>query len=147
MRLTLFAAAAGCCGVLAVAGCGGGSSKKQASTPATTPAPTPAPVHKQTTTASSGGGAKATTISESEFKLTPSTAKVGAGAVTVTAKNDGTIMHNLVIQGNGVSKKTAQLQPGSSGVLKVNLKPGTYQMYCSVPGHKQSGMKGTIVVK
>lgn len=145
MRFPLFTAAVGCCGAIALAGCGGGSSNKSASTPATTPAP----VQKQKTktTTPSGGGAKAATISETEFKLTPSTAKVGAGAVTVTAKNDGTIVHTLEIDGNGVEKKTGMIQAGSSAVLKVNLKPGTYEMYCTIPGHKQSGMKGTIVVK
>jgi uncharacterized cupredoxin-like copper-binding protein len=146
MRVPLFATAVGCCGVLAVAGCGGGggSSSKQASTPATTPAP----AQKQTTTsASTGGGAKSTTISETEFKLTPSTANVGSGAVTVTAKNAGTTVHNLEVEGKGVEKKTADLQPGSSGALKLNLKPGTYEMYCAIPGHKQSGMLGKVVVK
>jgi plastocyanin len=144
MRIPLFAAAVGCCGVLAVAGWGGGggsSSSSQASTPATTPAPAQKP------TSSSGGGAKTATISETEFKLTPSTASVGSGAVTITAKNAGTTMHNLEIEGNGVEKKTANIQPGSTASLKLRLKPGTYEMYCTIPGHKQAGMKGKVVVK
>jgi uncharacterized cupredoxin-like copper-binding protein len=145
MKVPLFAAAVGCCGVFAVAGCGGGggsSSSSQASTPAKTPA---APAQKQTSTSS--GGSKAATVSETEFKLTPSTANVGSGAVTITAKNDGTTMHNLNVEGKGMEKKTANLQPGSSASLKLNLKPGTYEMYCSIPGHKQAGMLGKVVVK
>jgi uncharacterized cupredoxin-like copper-binding protein len=31
--------------------------------------------------------------------------------------------------------------------VTVNLKPGTYTFFCSVPGHEQGGMKGTLVVK
>jgi plastocyanin len=145
MKVSVFATAVGCCGVLAVAGCGGGNdNNNQASTPASTPAP----AQKQTTTtAAGGGGAKAATISETEFKLTPSTANVGSGAVTVTAKNDGSIPHTLEVEGNGVEKKTGMIQAGSSAALKLNLKPGTYEMYCTIPGHKQSGMLGKVVVK
>ncbi len=143
MKVPLFAAAVGTAGVLAVAGCGGGSdNSKQASTPATTPTP----AQKQKTTPATGGK-KAATIGETEFKLTPSTANVAAGAVTITAKNAGTTVHNLEVEGKGVEKKTADLQPGSSGTLKLNLKPGTYEMYCAIPGHKQSGMVGKVVVK
>jgi uncharacterized cupredoxin-like copper-binding protein len=140
MKFPLFAAAAASCGVLVVAGCGGGDNKKQSSAPATTP---PAQAPAQTT----GGGAKTTTIDESEFKLSPKDATVGSGAVTITAKNAGTIVHNLEVEGKGVEKKTANLQPGSSATLKLNLKPGTYEMYCTIPGHKQAGMEGKIVVK
>jgi uncharacterized cupredoxin-like copper-binding protein len=129
--------------VLAVAGCGS-SSKKTASTPST-PATTSAPTQTQTTPAPKGGGTL--TVGETEYKLNPSNPTAKAGAVTVTAKNDGTITHNLEVQGNGVEKKTADLQPGSSGSLKLNLKPGTYQIYCAIPGHKQLGMKGNLVVK
>ena len=40
-----------------------------------------------------------------------------------------------VVQGGGDSKFTA------------NLKPGSYTFYCTVPGHEQAGMKGTLTVK
>jgi plastocyanin len=142
MKFPLIAAAATSCGVLAVAGCGGGNDNKESSAPATTP-----PAQTPAKTTAPGGGAKAVTIDESEFKLAPKDANVGSGAVTITAKNVGTTVHNLEVEGKGVEKKTANLQPGSSGALKLNLKPGKYEMYCSIPGHKEAGMEGTIVVK
>jgi uncharacterized cupredoxin-like copper-binding protein len=130
---------------LAVAGCGG-SSKKSASTPATTPATTstPTPTQTQTTPAPKGGGTL--TIGETEYKLTPSKATAKAGAVTVVAKNDGAIVHTLEVEGNGVEKKTGDIQSGSSASLKLNLKPGSYKMYCTVDGHRKLGMQGTLVV-
>ena len=61
-------------------------------------------------------------------------------------KNDGKIEHDLVIQGNGVDEKTPTIEPGKSATLKVDLKPGTYDVYCSIPGHKQAGMDVKLTV-
>ena len=36
---------------------------------------------------------------------------------------------------------------GGTSKVSVNLKPGTYTFYCSVPGHEAGGMKGTLTVK
>jgi uncharacterized cupredoxin-like copper-binding protein len=36
---------------------------------------------------------------------------------------------------------------GGSKSLALNLKPGTYKFFCSVPGHRQAGMEGTLTVK
>jgi uncharacterized cupredoxin-like copper-binding protein len=35
---------------------------------------------------------------------------------------------------------------GGSRTLTLTLKPGTYTFYCSVPGHRQGGMEGTLAV-
>ncbi len=143
MRYPMIAVALVSSGALAVAGCGGGS-KKSASSPASTPAPDP------TTTSAAppaAAGAASLTIGETEYKLTPSQGNAKAGSVTITAKNSGAIVHSLEVQGNGVTQKTGNIQAGSSATLKVNLKPGTYQMFCPIDGHRALGMKGTIVVK
>jgi uncharacterized cupredoxin-like copper-binding protein len=133
--------------VLAIgaAGCGGDDNNDNgaASTPASTPA-APTTSTQASTPATAGGGA--VTISETEFKLAPKDATAKAGKVTIEAKNDGQIVHNLEVEGNGVEKKTADLQPGSNGKLALNLKPGKYEMYCAIDGHRASGMEGTITV-
>ena len=134
--------------VLAIgaAGCGSddNNDNSSASTPASTPAPTTS-TSATSTPAAAGGGT--VTLGESEFKITPKDATAKAGKVTLDVKNDGAIVHNLNVEGNGIEeKKTADLQPGSSGKLTVDLKPGKYEMYCSIDGHRASGMEGTITV-
>ena len=135
--------------VLAIgaAGCGSDDNNDNgsASTPASTPAAPTTSTSATSTPAAAGGGT--VTLGESEFKITPKDATAKAGKVTIDVKNDGQIVHNLNVEGNGsAEKKTADLQPGSSGKLTVDLKPGKYEMYCSIDGHRASGMEGTITV-
>jgi uncharacterized cupredoxin-like copper-binding protein len=43
--------------------------------------------------------------------------------------------------------EVSELDPGASGALKLNLKPGKYILYCNVPGHYMAGMWTTFSVK
>jgi len=43
--------------------------------------------------------------------------------------------------------KSDLLNGGDSTTVTVNLPAGTYTFYCSVPGHKEAGMTGTLVVE
>jgi uncharacterized cupredoxin-like copper-binding protein len=36
---------------------------------------------------------------------------------------------------------------GGKSTVTADLKPGTYEFYCPVDGHKAAGMKGTLTVK
>lgn len=88
-------------------------------------------------------------IKESEFKLDPSNVTLDKpGTYIFKARNIGTFTHALEIEGNGVEAKTSELDAGSSGKIKVELKkPGIYEMYCPVDGHRIAGMEGKITVK
>jgi len=69
-----------------------------------------------------------------------------AGNVTITMTNMSPLAHNVTIaQGSTVLGATPTFQ-GASKTLTLNLKPGTYTFYCSVPGHRQAGMEGTLTV-
>lgn len=70
-----------------------------------------------------------------------------AGQVTIESKNDESIGHNIAIEGNGVSQAGQVVQGGATSKISVNLKPGTYTFFCSVPGHRQGGMEGKLTVK
>ena len=146
MRRSHFAAVG--LAVLALAAAGCGDDDEGSDSPATTPATTPAPTATTPGTSTpAAGGAATVKIGETEYKLSPASATAKAGSVTFEATNDGKIPHDLEIEGNGVEKKTETLEPGSTGKITVDLKPGTYEMYCSIDGHKDLGMKGEVTVR
>jgi uncharacterized cupredoxin-like copper-binding protein len=97
---------------------------------------------------SSSGGAGGVKISETEFKLDPSSAKVDkAGKATFKVTNNGKIVHALEVEGPGEEAETDSIDPGKSATLTVDLsKAGTYEMYCPIGNHKAMGMEGKVVV-
>ncbi len=138
-------------GLLALAGCGGSSTKSETTTttaPATTPATTStaAPAGGS----SSGGGSSLSLSAASGGQLEYSTKSLSAsaGKVSIDFSNSSPLGHNLTIESS--SGQTVGATPtfqGGSKTLSLNLKPGTYKFFCSVPGHRQAGMEGTLVVK
>lgn len=86
------------------------------------------------------------TATETEFKIALPSSSITAGSYSFDVKNDGKIEHDFVIKGNGVDEKTPTIGAGESATLKVDLKPGTYDVYCSIPGHKQAGMDLKLTV-
>jgi uncharacterized cupredoxin-like copper-binding protein len=110
---------------------------------------TQATTTESTTTAATTTTASAptrVTATETEFKIALPQTTVAAGAYAFTVKNDGNIEHDLVIKGNGVDEKTPNIAAGESASLEVDLKPGSYDVYCSIPGHKQAGMDLKLTV-
>ena len=101
-----------------------------------------------TTTGGGGGGAaQKVAVTEKDFKIELPSTSLKAGAYEFDLKNDGPSQHDLVVSGPGVSNaKTAVIGGGSTATLKVTLKAGEYELYCSVPGHKQLGMDVKIKV-
>lgn len=70
-----------------------------------------------------------------------------AGKVSFRVENGGKEQHAFEIEGNGVHQSTQLLSGGSTASLDVDLKPGTYTVYCPVKGHKEKGMKTTVTVQ
>jgi uncharacterized cupredoxin-like copper-binding protein len=84
-----------------------------------------------------------------EFAFNPKEVTVRAGEVTFVVKNDGSIEHNFVIEDS--SKKTvaqiAVVGAGKTEELKVTLRPGAYTTACTLPGHREAGMWGSLRVQ
>lgn len=87
------------------------------------------------------------TVSGSEFAFSPSeiSAKVGQ-PVKLTFKNTGKFPHNLTITELNVQSKT--IQPGEEDTITFTPeKTGSFTFICTIPGHADRGMKGTLKVE
>ena len=76
------------------------------------------------------------------YQFKSATAK--AGKVTVESKNAASVPHDIALQGG---PSGSVVSGGGVSKFTANLKPGSYTFYCTVPGHEQAGMKGTLTVK
>lgn len=134
---------------LALVACGGGSDNSSSTTETT---------GEGKTSESAGGagreegGGGSTLKFEADpggqlaFTTTDATAK--AGQVTIDFTNPQALPHDVKIESKGGEEigGTETVAEGSDSAT-VNLKPGTYTFYCSVPGHREAGMEGTLTVK
>ncbi|MDQ7848922.1 MAG: cupredoxin domain-containing protein [Armatimonadota bacterium] len=84
-----------------------------------------------------------------EFKWTPKDVTAATGEITFNVVNKGTVEHNFVIEDakGKVLKEVDAILPGKSVQVRVTLKAGKYVIVCTVPGHREAGMVGTLSVK
>lgn len=102
--------------------------------------------------AACGGGTAATTtggpikLTLTEFKYSTPTIELKADdKATLELTNAGTVEHDFTLDAAGLK---VLIQPGKSATRTLGpLKAGTYEIFCSVPGHKEAGMKGQLIVK
>ena len=105
-----------------------------------TPAPPSSPATKATT------ALKLAANPEGQLSYNTKQLSAKAGPVTITMANMSPVEHNVtIVQGSTVLGATPTFQGGSRS-LTLKLKAGTYTFYCSVPGHRQAGMEGTLTV-
>jgi mono/diheme cytochrome c family protein len=70
-----------------------------------------------------------------------------AGQLEINSKNEASIPHDIAVEGNGVNEKGETVQDGGVSTVDVTLKPGKYAFYCTVAGHREGGMEGTLTAK
>ncbi len=111
---------------------------------------TVAPVTQTGREAASGSGTsslKDEADPQGQLAYTTRNLSASAGKVTINFTNASPLMHNMTIaQGTKVLAATPTFQGGTK-TLTLNLKPGTYVFYCSVPGHRAAGMEGKLTVQ
>jgi uncharacterized cupredoxin-like copper-binding protein len=87
-------------------------------------------------------------ITAREFSYEPNQFSAKAGETTLAVKNAGAIDHDLTIE-DAKNKTVTQGNPFAAGrtmEVKVKLEPGTYSIFCSMPGHREAGMSATLKV-
>jgi plastocyanin len=107
-----------------------------------------------TNTESSGGGAasgggetlKIAADPSGALKFDKSSLTAKAGKVTIVMDNPSSLPHAVEIEGQGIEAKGDTVTKGGVSKAGAKLKPGNYEFYCPVDGHKAAGMKGTLTV-
>jgi plastocyanin len=80
------------------------------------------------------------------LSFTKSVLHAKAGHVTITFANPAPEAHNLTVGRGALTLGATPTFQGGAKTLSLNLQPGTYQFFCTVPGHRQGGMQGTLIV-
>jgi plastocyanin len=132
------------------AGCGGDDSSSSGSSGSSSGG-------TQSNTTSSSGGASSGSAGGNVLKIAAdpggalkfdkTSLSAKAGKVTIVMTNTSSLPHAVELEGGGVEKKGAVITGGGSASrVTAKLKPGKYEFYCPVDGHKAAGMKGTLTV-
>jgi plastocyanin len=87
---------------------------------------------------------KAIVISATNARFSATTLTVDHGTVTVDFTNNDLFWHTFTVPALGVDIRTPV--KGHSQV-SFNAPPGTYEFFCTIPGHKQIGMRGTLIIQ
>ena len=84
-----------------------------------------------------------------EYSFDPAAVVVrGAGRLTLTLRNEGSLAHNLkVVRGGEQVGGTPSFPGGRSESARVNLEHGGYELVCTVGDHAELGMTGTLTVR
>ena len=91
-----------------------------------------------------GAAGGALTIVATEYEFTPAEVSIPADTPTeVLLVNEGIVEHDWTIDELGVEIYAAA---GESAVATVTAAAGTYDVYCSIPGHRDLGMEGVLDV-
>ncbi len=100
-----------------------------------------------------GGAGGGSTLSfeadpNGELAYTTTEASAKAGKVTIDFNNPQSLTHDVAIEdSSGKEVGKTDLIGKEETSTTVDLKPGTYTFFCTVPGHREAGMEGTLTVK
>jgi len=68
-----------------------------------------------------------------------------AGSITFELTNASAVPHDVAV--DGAEGASDEVTDGATAAFTVDLPAGTYEYYCTVPGHRQAGMVGTLTVE
>jgi plastocyanin len=105
-----------------------------------------------------GGGPEGTAEAENgvlEIPATPSgalyfvfaDATAPPGQLRIESPNESSVDHNIALEGGGVNEEGPVVKDGGVSDIEVDVEPGEYTFYCSVEGHREGGMEGTLTVE
>jgi plastocyanin len=112
------------------------------------PKPSPSAGASAPTPSSKGASQlKLTADPTGNLKFNTDALSAKAGTVRITLTNPSPVDHNVTLQTPQGAKGGPTVGKGGTSTVLAQVKPGSYTYYCSVPGHRQAGMQGTLTVK
>ncbi|HZV75100.1 MAG TPA: plastocyanin/azurin family copper-binding protein [Conexibacter sp.] len=102
------------------------------------------------TAAAQGGKLEIDANPDGQLAYQVSSATAPAGALQIASRNAASIPHDIALQQgtNGPVLATGTtVSNGGVSTISVNVRPGRYTFYCTLPGHRQAGMQGTLTVR
>jgi plastocyanin len=102
-----------------------------------------------TTAAPAPGGETLKVSSPADGSLTfePDTLAGKPGKVTIDYDNPSPVPHSIAIEQGGQTLDESETAADSTLTATADLKPGEYVYFCTVPGHREGGMEGTLTIK
>lgn len=137
---------------LATAGCGDDNDNTTDNNPALSEQADSAKMAEEAEKAESTGAAGAALAlaadPDGQLKYDKSSLTGKAGDITIKFTNDSTVAHDVVVTDASDDElgATEQITKSEADLKLTDVKAGTYTFFCSVPGHEQAGMKGTLAV-
>jgi len=137
---------------LTLAACGGDDSDSSSTTTEAAPESTSAGGSQGAGgTGGSGGGSvvQIDAVEGSGLAFVQKDVKAKAGQVSIEFTNPQSLSHDVEVEdASGEDVGATELIADSKTTATIdNLKPGKYTFYCSVPGHREAGMEGTLTVE
>lgn len=126
-----------------LAACGGGDEEEPAA-----PETTAAETSESGGSGGDGGSVTITADPDGALAFTEDTASAPAGPVTVEFDNPASIGHDVVVEdASGNELLRTEIITAETTTAEGELEPGNYTFYCSVAGHRESGMEGTLTAE
>jgi plastocyanin len=95
-----------------------------------------------------GGGetVKVSSPADGSLIFEPSKLTAKAGSVTIDYDNPSPVDHSIAIEGGGETLDESEIAADATLTASADLEPGKFVYYCTVPGHREAGMEGTLTV-
>jgi plastocyanin len=103
-----------------------------------------------TTSAPSSQGGETLKVSspaDGSLVFNPGTLAGKPGKVTIDYDNPSPVPHSIAIEEGGQTLDESETAADATLAATADLKPGKYVYFCTVPGHREAGMEGTLTIK
>lgn len=103
----------------------------------------------QRTASAQGGRLEIDADPNGQLAYVVSSATAPAGMLAIDSRNAASIPHDIALESPDGRELAEGPDVSGGGVssISVDLRPGRYTFYCSVPGHREGGMEGTLTVR